>query len=414
MSNPKTTNGRRLLVPIIATTSLLLAGAGPTGIASSLAGTGAATASTGATRLSWFYGEPTDGTPVPTIASRHKLMILSGHQSEDGYIGQLRNAGYTGPIVGYVEFPRTMGTTNCAGDSSYAGFTTSWTSWDGDFCTYLNPNEGYFLHNSSGARLRTADTGWYYLNPASAGLRQYMVNKAHRYFSEFPGLSGIFLDDLWATAATARNAGCAEAICHDDASWHSAVLSTLQAIRQQLAADGHSAWANTDDIAQAGYAGSLDGWMWEDLGTGWCDGCWESQGSIEQHLADADAQLAAGKSVLFIGQGDTRASLQQMRFSHALYLMVAGANSFYRFQNAGDYRSLWDYPEYGWDLGAPLGPRFKPVATVFQRTFSNGAALANMGTSSVTINLGGSYILPDGSSATSVTLAAHQGVALRR
>jgi hypothetical protein len=86
---------------------------------------------------------------------------------------------------------------------------------------------------------------------------------------------------------------------------------------------------------------------------------------------------------------------------------------FYRFQNAGDYLSLWDYPEYSYDLGAPLGGRYTAVGTVLRRDFSKGAALANIGSSSQTVQLGGSYLNPSGATVTSVTLQPHEGMALR-
>jgi len=346
------------------------------------------------------------------VVDRFREVILSGHSVEDGYLPRLHAAGWTtpshGPVYGYIDLQFAQGPSSCASDSNFAGLTTSWTSWDGEFCNLVSPHEDWFLHNASGQRIARSG-GWFYMNPSSAGWRQYMVNKIGRYFStQFPGLDGIFLDDTWATHNTVPN--CAD--CPSNAVWHDATMQNLQAIKAALPA-GKKLTMNSDDIAQAGYAGITDGFMWEDLGTGWCDGCWESQTSIEQHLSDADAEVAAGGDVLLVGQGDCSCSIQQMRFSHALYLMVAGPHVSYRFGNAGGYQ-WWDYPEYGWNLGTPLGPRFKPVATVFERTFSNGAALANMGTTSVTINLGGSYIQPDGSSATSVTLGAHQGVALRR
>jgi len=361
------------------------------------------------TQLAWFYGEPNDGTSVATIASRHKLLILSGHQVEDGYLQQLRSAGYTAPVTGYIDFPRAMGPSSCASNPSYSGFTTDWASWDGEFCTYLNPNESWFLHNGSGARI--SFNGGYLMNPANSGWQQYMVGKVGRYFTEFPGLAGIFLDDTWATATKPRGSGCVEAVCQSDASWHAAVMTDLQAIKQALGA--HTLWMNSDDISQSGYGGVVDGWMWEDLGTGWCDGCWEDQSAITQHLADADAALAAGKQVLFVGQGDSKTSIQEMRFSHALYLMVAGPNVFYRFQNAGDYLSLWDYPEYGWDLGASLGGRYMDVGTVMRRDFVKGIALANIGTSVQTVQLAGSYITPAGATVASVTLQPHEGITLR-
>lgn len=351
---------------------------------------------------------------MATVVDRFREIILSGHSVEDGYLPRLRAAGWTsasghGPVYGYIDFHFIDGTTNCAGNPNFAGRTTTWTSWDGDFCNLVNPHESWFLHNTSGQRI--TGNGGYAMNPTVQGWRDYMANKVARYFaSEFPGLDGIFLDDLWANKSSTPN--CAD--CPSDAAWHDGTMQDLQAIRAAMPAGKRLTYnSSPGDTSQAGYAGLADGFMVEMLGTGWCDGCWESQASIEQHLSDTDSEVAAGGDVLLVGQGDSSGSIQQMRFSHALYLMVAGPHVSYRFGNAGSYQ-WWDYPEYGWNLGTPLGPRVKPVATVFQRTFSNGAALANMGTSSVTINLGGTYILPDGSSATSVTLGAHQGVALRR
>jgi hypothetical protein len=362
--------------------------------------------------------------PSPaTIVSRHALVVLSGSDYEVGYLQQLRAAGWSQPIPEYIQSPFAMGPSTALNpggscSSSYEGFTTSWTSRAGDFCNRVSPHEDWFLHNGAGQRLYEDNGGGdfrYAMNPASAGWRSYVQTKVAEIAADYH-MDGLFLDNAWNTANTPRNrmsnsdGTCRE--CGSDAQWHAAELGLLQGLKS--ASGARPLWANTDDLSQSGYAGPLDGIMWEDLGTGWCDGCWESQASIEQHLADADAAVAAGDQVLFVGQGDCSCSTQQMRFSHALYLMVAGPRVSYRFQNGGDYRSLWDYPEFSWNLGTPLGPRFKPVATVFERTFSNGAALANMGVSSVTINLGGTFILPDGSSATSVTLGAHQGVALRR
>jgi hypothetical protein len=334
--------------------------------------------------------------------------VISGHQDEDGYIPRLRNAGETAPFYGYIELPRTMGPTSCATDPNFGGFTTSWTSADGEFCTYLNPNESWFLHKSSGQRLIL--DGWYYMNPASQGWRDYMVGKVRRYFPFFhDALQGIFLDDTWNTAANPRGQGCVESICQSDQAWHDATLADLQAIKAALPA-GKTLSMNSDNTGD--YSGPMSGYMIEFWANGWCGTCYLSQSEQEQRMNDVDAAVAAGKSVILVGQGSA-AQLESMRYSHALYLMLAGPSVSYRYGE--DYNGFLDFPEFHWDLGAPSGPRFKPAPTVFERDFAGGKALANMSaSSSVTINLGASYLLPNGSTATSVTLGPHRGMTLRR
>jgi hypothetical protein len=363
-----------------------------------------------------------DGTPISTLVARDSQMILSGSDYEVGFLQQVRAAGWSGPVLEYIDLPFAMGPSSALSGGScpagYEGYTTTWTSGANEFCSQVNPNESWFLHNGAGQRIyrNNGDGSYLYImNPASSGWRSYVVAKVGRIASSYH-MDGLFLDDAWATATRPRSretnsdGTCRE--CGTDAQWHAAVLGELQAIK--AAGGSRPAWVNTDDTAQSGYPSAVDGFMIEDLGTGWCDGCWMGQSEIEQRLTDVDAAVAAGKQALLVGQGDSRQSLAQMRFSHALYLMVAGSNVTYRFHNASDYRSFWDYPEFSWELGSPSGPRYKPSPTVFRRDFSNGAALANMGASSVTLNLGASYILPDGSRASSVTLGSHQGMALRR
>jgi hypothetical protein len=61
----------------------------------------------------------------------------------------------------------------------------------------------------------------------------------------------------------------------------------------------------------------------------------------------------------------------------------------------------WDVP-----IGDPVDAYAK-VGGVYQRTFTNGRVLVNPTTSSVTVDLGGSYVNLDGATVSSVTLPAH-------
>src|SRR5262249_8286494 len=110
------------------------------------------------TQLAWFYNLPSGdpaGPSVQTVEQRFTAAILSGHAVENGTIPTLLADGWTHPIFGYIESQYAMGPSTAPGNcpASYEGFTTSWTSHAGDFCTLVNPHEDWFLHDSSGARL---------------------------------------------------------------------------------------------------------------------------------------------------------------------------------------------------------------------------------------------------------------------
>ncbi len=380
--------------------------------------TSAAPPSTATTRLAWFYSRALDGTTPFTIVQKHQVMILSGSDSEVGYLSQIRSAGWTKPILEYVDEALAMGpssamTGTCA--AGYSGYTTSWTSTTDDFCNKVNPNESWFLHNGAGKRIfRDAGGGSYFylMNAASAGWRAFVQAKTASLPATYH-MDGVFLDDVWATAINARSreansdGTCQE--CGTDAQWLQAQVGMLQAVK--AGAGSHPVWINSDNTTTL--AQLVDGFMVENMGASWGTS-FMGQPEIEQRMADVEANTSAGKDTILVGQGN-QADTERMRFSHALYLLVSGPHVSYRFQNAGDYRAFWDYPEFHIDLGAPAGARFAVGASVWRRDFANGTAVANVSsTASQTVSLGGTYTLPGGGTASSVTLAPDHGMTLTR
>ena len=282
------------------------------------------------TRAAWFYSRPTDGTTPLTIAQRSQTMILSGSDYEVGFLGQVRSAGWTKPILEYVDEAFAMGpssamTGTCA--SGYTGYTTTWTSGLNDFCNKVSPNESWFLHNGAGQRIyRDAGGGSYFylMNPAAPGWRSFVQAKTASLPASYH-MDGVFLDDVWATANRPRSretnsdGTCRE--CGTDAQWLQAQVGMVQAIKG--GAGAQPVWINSDSTSDL--VAPVDGFMIENMGASWGTS-FMSQAEVEQRLRDVDTNVAAGKDALLVGQGN-QSDVERMRFSHAIYLLVAGPQS---------------------------------------------------------------------------------------
>jgi hypothetical protein len=158
----------------------------------------------------------------------------------------------------------------------------------------------------------------------------------------------------------------------------------------------------------------VDGGMIENMAASWGQS-FMSQSEITSRWRDIDRVVAAKKSMLLVGQGDSRAEVDRMRFAHAVYLMVAGPRVSFRFQNADNYREFWDYPEYRLPMGLPMGRRHRVGGSVWLRRFATGIAVVNLSASrSQTVSLGRTYVLPNGRRTALVTLGPHEGLAALR
>jgi hypothetical protein len=324
-------------------------------------------------------------------------------------------------IPEYIEHQMTMGpaTAQVPGGScpaSYAGFTTSWTSRPGDFCTKVHPNESWFLHNGAGQRIyRAAGTNsWYVMNIHAPGWRSYIASKIPEIAADF-WLDAAFLDDVWATANRPRNQEtnsngvCQE--CGTDAQWHAANVLALQGIKASASMMGRPVYINSDDSDV--FVDQVDGHMIENFGPSWGTTFITEEETL-MRMDHVEANVVAGKDVYLVSQGNSNAETARFRYGHALYLLVSGPRVSYRFHNAGIYVTLWDFPEYQFNLGDPTGSRFLVSPNVWRRNFTNGVAIANPDASaSQTVALGGTYLTPDGATVTSVTLGPRQGMALR-
>ena len=346
-------------------------------------------------------------------------MILSGSDYEVGFLQRVRRAGWRKPILEYFDTAFAMGPASARKDRcprGFEGYSTSVTWRRDDFCNVVNPNESWFLHNGSGQRIiREIDdsASFYLMNPASPGWRAFVQAKIRQAPKHFH-MDGIFLDDVWETAIRPRSredtsdGTCRE--CGSDARWRKGYLGFLRAVKK--AAGKRPVWINSDNSST--FVRAVDGGMIENMGASWGTS-FMPQSEVESRWRDIDRNVAARKAVLLVGQGNSKTDGERMRFAHAVYLMVAGPRVSFRFHNAADYRSFWDYPEYRLRLGPSKGPRRRVGRSVWRRNFASGTSVVNLSADrSQTISLSGTYVLPDGRRATSVTLAPHEGLTLAR
>ena len=382
------------------------------------AGVGSATkarSSARATRLAWFYMRNNDRTSPATLVARTSVMILSGSDDEVGFLRRVRRAGWRKPILEYFDTAFAMGPAEAQRGSCRPGFeglSTSVTWQRNAFCTGVNPNESWFLHNGAGRRIvRNVDdnASLYLMNPASPGWRSFVgakIRQAPRHFH----MDGFFLDDVWQTAMRPRSredtsdGTCRE--CGSDAHWRQGYLGFLRAVKK--AVGKRPVWINSDN--SRAFVRAVDGSMIENMGASWGSG-FMSQPEIESRWRDIDRNVKAGKNMLLVGQGDSQNDVSRMRFAHAVYLMVAGPRVSFRFQNADSYREFWDYPEYRLRLGAATGRRHRVGHSIWLRRFAAGISVVNLSSNrSRTVPLGRTYVLPDGLRAASVTLGPHEGL----
>ena len=94
----------------------------------------------------------------------------------------------------------------------------------------------------------------------------------------------------------------------------------------------------------------------------------------ENNLDQAEAALAAGKSLVAVGVGPREDDTRQT-YSLASYLLITnGDQAFFRYmsnETGESFNSLWIYPNYEIKLGQPIGPRVK-TGTTWRRDFQCG------------------------------------------
>lgn len=261
--------------------------------------------------------------------------------------------------------------------------------WTRDFCEQVHSHEDWFLHNRKGERLYKKERIWdgteayqYYMNPGSPGFRRFWVAQVRR--QQEAGWQSLFLDNVAATydyiSTRVDNKDRRMAEYRSQAEWQTAVVGMLRAIREAF--PERQVWGNITEAPAAAsawdrYRAELDGIQEERFATNWVGQPPLSPRDWDAMLARIERTLAAGKGVVLYGQGHQN-DFPRMRFSLASYLLVATPDqrATFRYTHTRSYETLWWYPEYELNLGAPRGPRFRDDDR-WLREFACGLVVVN-------------------------------------
>jgi hypothetical protein len=338
--------------------------------------------------LAWFHKPPDDDATAEQIANAHRYIHLTG-PADLAFRAELRAAGYSGPIYDYVtayavEGPGPYKNAAAPCEAGYTPYDDQMAWFEDDFCTYIHPNESWFLHNGAGERLVYDYFGtghWnYFMNPADPGWRAFSYSRL-RHARDVWEYDGLWLDnldfDLNRLVRELPNSDGAVREYATDEAWRDGMRGWLAGLRS--AVGSWPIWANLigerdSPTAWEPYAPYLDGAMEESYAVRWVED-WLPRATWEVQQARAARWLAAGKGLVLVGQGP-RDDADRMRFTLASYLLVAeGDQAFYRYTRFDSYyHGLWLYPEFDTAraLGAPSGPRQEIAPGVWRRPFANG------------------------------------------
>jgi Hypothetical glycosyl hydrolase family 15 len=300
---------------------------------------------------------------------------------------------------------------------------------------------GWFLRDASGNLVHYGGCGTneWLLDIGNPDYQQTFLTYIRRAFAAHPGIDGVWIDNVigsniaWCNTPTKYPTS---------ASYRAAMLSFIKVVGGTLRSEGWYVGVNalmrdTDqESASFDYnRGDQDIW-WDQQIAPYVDGIgtevWQQLSSDTQvRTLGADwtqhwdgwerlpeAVRALGKDFIGFGGGSCSDGGAHADFLRAsLMLDWSGDSSGTLLYNCGnqDYNNATDPWMADWtrDIGQPLAPKYR-VGAGWRRDFTNGTVLVNPSTSSSqTFNLGGTYLLPDGSSAASVTVGPGAGVILQ-
>jgi hypothetical protein len=160
---------------------------------------------------------------------------------------------------------------------------------------------------------------------------------------------------------------------------------------------------STDMIDQTGtVAGEAERWMYA--------GTWQQN---VQMLIDNNRN---GTGALLNYTASSTNLEAQREYATASFLIGRGPHQFLQFSDATHQSFQQLSPLYNMPIGQPL-TTYTSVTSylhggVYRRDYTNGTAIANPGSSTVTVALGGTYTDVNGNTMTSVSLAPHTGIVL--
>ena len=319
--------------------------------------------------------------------------------------------------------------------------------------------ESWYMHNAAGHRLYNPSYRTYLMNPRSTqawtgyppyakspstsnGWSEYLANFYRADAARAPGVfAGPWFDDIGgrphmvdAVTGVASDPVDTDGTGFTEAEWQGltagmvgkvqSIVGGARAGNALLSAycyytgcggDRPLSWfftANQLDEAMA--EGYLRNW-WADPNlfydvTNWLQSV--------QFLIDTDA---LGKYVQVTTALPTSATVAQVdqwrKYAYATYLLGNNGRAYFEFVPYGNPRGESSNPLYALDIGTPTQTASQASGYAnggwYERSFTKGKVVVNPTVAAVTVSLGSSYLLPNGTTVTSLTLGPNSGEILR-
>jgi Hypothetical glycosyl hydrolase family 15 len=279
---------------------------------------------------------------------------------------------------------------------------------------YANSNHPEWFSHKNSARIETYYGGDWQMNVGMAGYQDMWASNVITDATAH-GWDGVFGDD--------QNLQPFGDLPFDEypnqSSYQAAARSFLANVGPKILAAGllfipniqHDGSQLTESVwkdwIQFTSGGNLEHYAkWGEDNSLWLSGSdWNAEQTFERDTE------AAGK--IFMGMSYAPTSdVRSMRYARASFLLDwNGGPSALVFVPNPYINDPWS-PEWTVDIGMPVGSRYQ-VGSAYRRDYTGGTVVVNPSSASQQVNLGGTYLMPDSSSVTSVTLTAMTGLVLR-
>jgi hypothetical protein len=336
-------------------------------------------------------------------ARRHGFVVLHAWQRDRMQALKAANPGLRVLVYKNLSFSNYMG------NSGYSSVGVPAAEADRD-------HPEWFLLNTAGERFNSWSHSWSWA--MDVGSATYQQRWADNVIAELQsqGWDGVFMDDTNPTMKYHYTPSEVAKYPSDDA-YSAATRSALATIGPRVRAAGKLAIANIG--SWPGYPGTARDWLqfidggldemflkWgNDSGDGYGDRRrWETQ------LDELKAADRAGKFFLGVTHSDPT-DAGAARFGYAT--MLLGSNGMGYYALAHDYTGETWFPEYDYDLGAPLGPEKVESSGVHRRAFERGLVLVNPTDRAETVDFGGTYAGSGLDRAKGATMPPTTGLVLR-
>jgi len=369
---------------------------------------------------------PTPPAPVPTATSGPVpgigvLRLGSGFSAGSGY------DRYSYLIVGRDDAAAAAGQPGRS--LVYHSGTDVNTQWDCGVPYSQAVANGWLLKDSSGNLLVNSGYTNNFIGDVGDPAYQAAWTSNVASFLSSTGADGVFIDDVLADIGTLTGRAY-PAKYPSQAAWEDAMVSFIDYVGPALKAKGFYVLTNVDAYSTGNGdsdTGALAASFWRRVGPGvsglmqenWLqsptdvthlrsDGSeWDNNWSGWENLVSVAQSM--GRDFVGLTYGSS-ANTQAMRYGQASFLLNwnGGGGAFiYEVAGADPWASDWTRT-----IGTP-GAAAYAVGAGWRRDYSGGTVLVNPSPSaSQTFALGGTYIGPDGSALSSVTLAPTSGIVL--